>query len=77
METMEVMSNEMDKVVEVVEMATPKTGNGLKMAGSAAGVLAVGFAIYKGVKWLKAKKTKKAEEAEVDNNDEPVEEAND
>ena len=61
-EAMEVMSNEMDEVIYVAESITPKTNRGLKVAGGTAIALAVGYGIYKGVKWaggkLKAKKGK-------------------
>ena len=56
----EVMNNEIDEVMFVAESITPKTYNGLKIAGGAAVALGVGYGIYKGGKWvigkIKAKK---------------------
>lgn len=66
METMEVMNNvELEEVIEVAEEIVPKSGNGMKVAGGAAALLAVGVCIYKGVKWAKAKKQAKKGEEEI------------
>lgn len=63
METMDVMNNGMDEVMVVAEDITPKTGSGLKVAGGVAVGLAVGYGIYKGVKWIGGKlKAKKEQE---------------
>ena len=71
METMEVMNNE--EVMEVVEMVTPKSVNGLKVAGGIGIVALAGYGIYKGVKWVKAKKQAKKEQEELDAMCEPEE----
>ena len=70
---MDVMSNEMDEVIEIVEMTPAKKFGGLKVAGGAAAALAVGYGIYKGVKWIKAKRQAKKEQAEIEANCEPCE----
>lgn len=70
MDAMEIMNNEMDEVIEVAETIVPKTNNGLKVAGVAAGALAVGYGLYKGGKWvvnkIKAKKAKDDVEEDVE-----------
>lgn len=68
--TNEVVEN-MDEVIFVAEQITPKTNTGLKVAGGAAVVTAVGFVIYKGVQWIKAKKKAKKEQEEIEANCEP------
>lgn len=70
--TNEIVEN-MDEVVTVVEMTPVKTRSGLKVAGGAAAVLAVGYGIYKGAKWLKAKRKAKKEQEEIEANCEPCE----
>lgn len=65
METMEVMDNGMDDVMFVAEDIIPKTGNGLKVAGGVAVGLAVGYGIYRGVKWLGGKLKAKKEQENV------------
>lgn len=63
--TNEVMDT-MEEVVTVVEMTPVKTRSGLKVAGAAAGVLAVGFGIYKGAKWVHGKIKAKKEQKEIE-----------
>jgi hypothetical protein len=66
-ETMEVMSNELDEVIEVAESITPKTNYGLKIVGGATAALAVGYMAYKGVTWAVGKiKAKKAKDEAAD-----------
>lgn len=73
----EVIVDEMGEVATVVEMTPVKTGSGLKVAGGAAALFAVGFGIYKGVKWIKAKKQAKKEQEEIEANCEPCEDYED
>lgn len=63
--TNEIVEN-MDEVVFVAEQITPKTNTGLKVAGGAAVVAAVGYGIYKLVGHIKAKKKAKKEQEEVE-----------
>lgn len=71
MENIEVMSNEFDEVIEVAEMITPKSNKGLKMVGSVGAVALAGFGIYKGIKWIKAKRQAKKEAEEIEATCEP------
>lgn len=69
----EVMENVMDEVITVVEMPPAKNFNGLKVVGTAAGVLAVGYGIYRGTKWVVGKVKAKKEQQEIEKNCEPTE----
>lgn len=66
----EAMVNEMDEVMFVAESITPKTGKGLKIVSGIAGVLAVGYGIYKGAKYIGGKIKAKKEQEEADAKDE-------
>lgn len=77
-ETMEIMKDEMDEVMFVAESITPKTNKGLKVVGVTAGVLAVGYGIYKGAKWIGGKiKAKKGQEEATENNEPTTEDIED
>lgn len=71
----EVMNNEnLDEVIFVAEEIVPKTNNGLKIVGTAAGAALVGYGIYKIVKWGVGKIKAKKEKDEIEAICEPAEE---
>lgn len=65
----EIMNNEVveEAAVGAVETVVSKPVSALKIAGAVAGITAVGYGIYRGVKWIASKiKGRKAETTAIE-----------